>query len=102
MCLNLIISATVAVLRFSLLSFSFAATSECLQSSAAADLGMVRPVCFRQGKNLSKNLREALRSFPWGTHHIADVADLKFCLLVRSFLMSEAQAKPLQQRALHW
>jgi len=46
---------------------------------------MGRPLCFRQGKNLSKNLREALRSLPWGTHHIADVADLKFCLLSRSF-----------------
>jgi len=46
---------------------------------------MIRPVCFRQGKNLSKNLREALRSFRSDTHHIADVADLKFCLLLHSF-----------------
>jgi hypothetical protein len=47
---------------------------------------MVRPVWFRQGKNLSKNLREALRSFRWDTHHIADATDLKFCLLLRFFL----------------
>jgi hypothetical protein len=60
---------------------------------------MVRPFCFRQGKNLSKSLREALCSFPWHTHHIADVADLKFCLLLRSFF-GQLQAKPLQQCAL--
>jgi hypothetical protein len=45
----------------------------------------VRPVWFRQGKNLSKNLRKALCSFRWDTHHIADATDLKFCLLLRSF-----------------
>jgi hypothetical protein len=48
---------------------------------------MVRLVCFRQGKNLSKSLREALRSFRWDTHHIADVADLKFCLLLLSLFL---------------
>jgi hypothetical protein len=31
-----------------------------------------------KAKNLSKNLREALCSFRWHTHHIADVTDLKF------------------------
>src|SRR4029453_5468810 len=45
----------------------------------------LRPVWCRQGKNLSKNLREALCSFRWDPHHIADAADLKFCLLLRSF-----------------
>jgi hypothetical protein len=45
----------------------------------------VQPVWFRQGKNLSKNLREALWSFRWDTHHIADATDLKFCLLLRCF-----------------
>jgi hypothetical protein len=45
----------------------------------------VRPVWFRQGKNLSKSLREALSSFRWDAHHIADATDLKFCLLLRCF-----------------
>jgi hypothetical protein len=52
---------------------------------------MVRLVCFRQRKNLSKNLREALRSFRWDTHHIADVADLKFCLLLACFFEGGVQ-----------
>src|SRR5215475_4854145 len=38
------------------------------------------PLCFRQGKNLPENLRQTLRSLALDTHHIADVADLKFCL----------------------
>ena len=46
---------------------------------------MVRPLCSRQGEDLSKNLREALRSLPWDTHHVTDVAGLRFCLLSRYF-----------------
>jgi hypothetical protein len=58
----------------------------------------VRSVWFRQGKNLSKNLREPLCFLRWDTHHIADVADLKFCLLLRSFfLKTEVRAKPLRK-----
>jgi len=45
---------------------------------------MIRLLCFRQDKNLSKNRREALRFLRWGTHHIADVGHSKFCLLLRS------------------
>src|SRR5512132_3665942 len=41
---------------------------------------MIRPVCFRQDKNLSENLRQALRSLSRDSHHVADVADVKFCL----------------------
>jgi hypothetical protein len=44
---------------------------------------MIRPVCFRQGKNLAENLRQTLRSLSWDSHHIPDVANGKFCLLLR-------------------
>jgi hypothetical protein len=53
----------------------------------------VRPVWFRQGKNLSKNLREALCFFRWDTHHIADATDLKFCLLLRCFFETLSQSR---------
>jgi len=62
---------------------------------------MVRPVRLRQGKDLSKNLREALRFFLSDTHHIADVAQLKFCLLLRLFLVAEARATPLPRHAFY-
>ena len=52
---------------------------------------MIRPLCFRQGKNLPENLREALRSLLRDSHHIADVADIKFCLASVCFLMAETQ-----------
>jgi hypothetical protein len=53
---------------------------------------VIRPVCFRQGKNLSENLRQTLRSIPWNSHHVADVAEVKFCLPSDSFfLMAETQ-----------
>jgi hypothetical protein len=63
---------------------------------------MVLLPCFRQGKNLSKNLRESLRSLPWGTHHIADVTDLKFCLLLSSFFDGRSASKALHQSAFDW
>lgn len=46
---------------------------------------MLYPLCSRQRKNLPKNLREALRSRTWDTHHIPDVASVKFCLASGSF-----------------
>jgi hypothetical protein len=57
---------------------------------------MIQPVCFGQSKNLSENLRQALRFLPWDTHHIADVADVKFCLPSGSFfLIAETQVDAL-------
>jgi hypothetical protein len=41
---------------------------------------MIRLICFRQRKNLSENLRQALRSISWHSHHVADVAEVNFCL----------------------
>jgi hypothetical protein len=56
-------------------------------------LRTVRPVRFRQGKNLSKNLREALCFFRWDTHHITDATHLKFCLLLRCFFETFSQSR---------
>jgi hypothetical protein len=41
---------------------------------------MIRMIYFRQRKNLSENLRQTLRSIRWGSHHVADVAEVNFCL----------------------
>jgi hypothetical protein len=44
---------------------------------------MIRPVCFRQGKDFAKDLRQTLRSVFLDSHQFADVANVKLCLLLR-------------------
>lgn len=44
---------------------------------------MIRPVRFRQGKNLAEDLRQTLLSLSWDSHQFPDAANAKFCLLLR-------------------
>src|SRR4030095_14723377 len=44
---------------------------------------MIWPVRFRQGKNLAEDLRQTLRSVFLDSHQFPDVANVKFCLLLR-------------------